>query len=289
MTVSARQKKFVQDLHKVYDEREAKNIAKIVFQYIFNKTPAQLASEDGVITEEKEHLLQGISQRLLAHEPLQYIIGEAEFYGLNFILTPAVLIPRPETEELVDWIIKDYFERSQLYQANRTLRILDIGTGSGCIAVALAKHLHLAEVHALDISNHALEIAKENAQKNSVDIQFILQDILDESQWKEMQMYDIIVSNPPYISEMEKNSMAKNVVDYEPAEALFVDPADPLIFYRKIARLAQTNLEQGGKLYFETHESYGEQVKSLLDQMDFKNVVLKKDLSDKWRMVSGEG
>lgn len=276
---------FIKALEPEYGQREARSISKIVFQYIFNKQPHQLQIDDTAVEDEQAKQLQIVRERLLKHEPLQYIIGEAEFYGLNFNLTPSVLIPRPETEELVDWVIKDYHTASAAYAGNKVIRILDIGTGSGCIAISLKKHLELAEVTAIDISNYALEVARENAMKNAVDVEFRLADILDEKHWPELGIFDIIISNPPYIGEDEKVEMPRNVLDYEPDLALFVNPDDPLIFYRKIVLFAKSNLKSEGKLFFETHEKYGKEVAELLKKNNFKKVELRNDLSGKARMV----
>jgi len=208
--------------------------------------------------------------------PWQYIAGEIDFCDLRLKVNKNVLIPRPETEELIRWIIDDYRELPPK-------KILDIGTGSGVIAIALAKHFKQSEVTAIDNSKEALDMAKENAQINQVEIDFVLKDIL---QTKEMTTgYDIIVSNPPYVRESEKKYMKKNVLDYEPVQALFVPDGDPLIYYKKIIDLFTQNIKAGGKLYFEINEFMKEELTGFLLSKGFKNFEFRKDIFDKWRML----
>src|SRR5688572_8583660 len=216
---------------------------------------------------------------LKAHKPIQYILGSTEFYGCRIKVNESVLIPRPETEELVDWI------KTGL-KGREPKTILDIGTGSGCIAIALKKIFPQSRVTAMDISEKALEVAAENAQRNNARIDFVLRDILSSP--SSAPPFDLIVSNPPYITLSEKAAMNKNVVEYEPHLALFVSEEDALVFYRAIADLARSILVTGGKLYFEINERMGPAVKKLLGEMDFLNVEVKKDLSGKDRMVRAE-
>lgn len=213
-------------------------------------------------------------ERLKNQEPIQYIIGVTEFCGLSFHVSPATLIPRPETEELVDWIIQDSEEQAT---------ILDIGTGSGCIAVTLAHHLNGSVVSAIDVSEQALEIAARNAEENNVAVQFIHADILTIAQLP--AHYDIIVSNPPYVRNLEKTAMSDNVLRYEPATALFVSDDDPLRFYRKISLLAKTYLREGGSLYFEINEYLGEELIIMLKNFNFKNVELRQDFRGRDRFI----
>ena len=223
---------------------------------------------------EKQNIIS-IVKRLQNSEPIQYILGTTEFYGLNFKVTPSVLIPRPETEELIEWILLE----TKIVNPH----VLDIGTGSGCIAIALAKKMQYATVDAWDISNNALEIAKENAIANNVSVQFSRVDVLHPV--SSNKYFDIIVSNPPYITESEKEVMADNVLDYEPHEALFVKDQDALIFYNRIANIAKERLKENGLLYFEINQEKGLEVVQLLKMNNFVNVDLKKDISGNDRMV----
>ncbi|MBT8277338.1 MAG: peptide chain release factor N(5)-glutamine methyltransferase [Bacteroidia bacterium] len=213
-------------------------------------------------------------ERLKNEEPIQYIIGVTEFYGLPFKVSPETLIPRPETEELVEWIIRQNKEQAV---------ILDIGTGSGCIAITLAKNLKESVVSALDVSVEALKVAAYNAQHNKVSIDFITKDILAID--KLPSQYDIIVSNPPYVRNLEKKTMSDNVLQFEPSAALFVPDDDPLKFYRKISSLAKTHLKEGGSLFFEINEYLGEELVALLKNFDFKNIELGQDFRGKDRFI----
>ncbi len=230
-------------------------------------------------------------ERLQNYEPIQYILGDTEFYGLLFNVNSSVLIPRPETEELVAWIINDN-------KAKKNITILDIGTGSGCIAVALAKHLPNAKVFALDVSEEALAVAKQNADKNSVNIEFIeanvLNLIIDNNKEKLSNLelgdlgIDVIVSNPPYVRELEKDMMTENVLAHEPHLALFVANDDALLFYRKITQLSKEILNTKGQLFFEINEYLGEETELLMENEGFINLVLKQDVFNKDRMIKGE-
>ena len=209
--------------------------------------------------------------------PIQYLLGKTSFYGLDFELNSTVLIPRPETEELVEWIIKNHSKK------HGQLKILDIGTGSGCIAISLAKNLPEASVFAIDVSEMALATAKKNATVNEVNVTFIQKNILETEDLE--QQFDIIVSNPPYVRNLEKKEIKKNVLDHEPHLALFVEDNDALIFYRKIAALAQKNLSPNGQLYFEINQYLGVEMKDLLEKMNFKNIELRKDIYGNDRMI----
>jgi release factor glutamine methyltransferase len=229
-----------------------------------------------LINEADLNYLQNALEALKKQVPIQYIIGETEFYGLIFKVNNSVLIPRPETEELVNWIVNDYKNESEL-------KILDFGTGSGCIAISLAKFFPKAQIYAVDVSTEALKVAETNALKNNVNINFVEANILDIEILQEK--YDIMVSNPPYIREIEKELMQKNVVDNEPHLALFVKDNDPLIFYNKIADLAIHNLTKNGSLYFEINQYLGGKVTDLLQKKGFKNCILKKDFYEVDRMI----
>ncbi|MBQ0734049.1 peptide chain release factor N(5)-glutamine methyltransferase [Aquimarina celericrescens] len=253
------------------------------FFYLLSEKILGLRRVDVALDLEKEVSASEIVQfneaktRLLDQEPIQYIIGHTYFYGLSFIVNKNVLIPRPETEELVDWILKD---QENLENA---IKILDIGTGSGCIAIALAKNLPNAKVYAMDISEQAIEIAKVNAIKNEVKVEFINEDVLASEHL--FQDFDIIVSNPPYVRELEKDEIKPNVLDNEPHQALFVSDHDPLIFYKKITKLAKGRLTQTGSLYFEINQYLGSETYKMIKSLGFSAVALRKDLHNNERMI----
>ena len=231
---------------------------------------------DTTITPETFEYFETIISRLLTYEPIQYILGTTSFFGLEFKVDDNVLIPRPETEELVAWILKQA-------DASQPLKILDIGTGSGCIAISLAKQLPNAEVYALDVSPGALEIAGYNAQQNAVQLHTIQANVLD---WKPTEVaFDIIVSNPPYVRESEKEQMAPNVLEHEPHLALFVENNNPLVFYHAIVALSKKALKKQGKLYFEINEYLGDETKALFSSEDFDAIELKTDIFAKNRML----
>lgn len=234
------------------------------------------------LNDEQNIIASQYLERLKNHEPIQYILGETEFYGLKFKVNPSVLIPRPETEELVEWVKLPHPPKGGFLSGTPTL--LDVGTGSGCIAVALKKKFPSANVSAMDISPEALALAKENAALNEVNIEFIQDDILHPATTD--RKWDVIVSNPPYIPASEQRYLHKNVTDFEPHLALFVQDNDPLIFYRKIAEFALSHLTAGGRLYVEIHQSLGRQCCQLLESMGFQSVELRKDLSGNDRMIS---
>ncbi|MEM6724856.1 MAG: peptide chain release factor N(5)-glutamine methyltransferase, partial [Bacteroidota bacterium] len=243
----------VKNLNKLYDIREAGNIAKIIFEDVFQMTEG---TKGKAMSRPQLAQYQNITDRLLNHEPLQYVIGHADFYGLQLDVDNRVLIPRPETEELVHWIIQDH---KVDHPNGKDLRLLDIGTGSGCIPLAIKKNLSEMEVEAIDISRDALKVARKNAQKLDLDVKFRNLDITAESTWSDLEPFDIIASNPPYVLEKERSMLPENVLRYEPSVALFVNTDTPLKFYRIIADFAYQFLKPGGHLYFEAHESHGPQ------------------------------
>lgn len=266
------------ELSSNYSSHEAFHFVWLVFEYLYGWSKTDLMLRDDTKLTDSEHLfVQNALERLKNHEPIQYILGEAEFFGLPFDVNPSVLIPRPETEELVEWIL-------QSLDPARKLRILDVGTGSGCIAVSLAKNLPHAEVFAWDVSSSALQVARQNAQKNETNIYFEKQDILalDEN---EMPIFDVVVSNPPYVRTLEKSQMKENVLNHEPHLALFVEDHDPLLFYRKIALLSARGLSPQGLLFFEINREFGEETKNLLVESKFRNIKLRADLSGNHRMI----
>ena len=269
------------ELSDFYPKNEIESFIKIIFSDVYNLSSVDVfMKETEALPENKILSVTEIVSRLKTYEPLQYIIGFTEFYGLKFEVIPDVLIPRPETEELVDLILKEN-------SGKKNLRILDIGTGSGCIAVSLAKNLPKASVFALDISSEALAIAEINALNNAVHLSFIQADILQTDKIPETPVFDVIVSNPPYVPFSEKSKMHKNVSEYEPERALFVDDNNPLIFYETICRFAKQNLSQNGTLYFEINERFGNAVAELMQSSGFKNVDIIKDINGKERMVKG--
>lgn len=251
------------------------------------------------ISAEIEARFSKALQRLQNHEPIQYILGETEFYGLPFKVTPDTLIPRPETEELVEWIVLNSklqipnpkFQNSSLTTHHSKPRLssleprtfLDIGTGTGCIAISLAKHIKNAKVSAIDISSGALKIARENASLNEVAVDFFQADILKTTTLP--QHYDVLVSNPPYVRELEKEQMQPNVLQHEPEGALFVSNEDPLQYYRAIAKLAKTHLTPNGSLYFEINEYLSKEMQKMLEEEGFTEIEIKKDIYGKFRML----
>ena len=263
----------ISELRGFYPEEELRELAYWILEESTGMTRTEILfgckdTKKNVYAQEIEVILQ----KLRAHEPIQYVFGHTEWMGLDLRVTPATLIPRPETGELVEWVL-------HVADKNKPLRVLDIGTGSGCIAIALKKAAPNWQVTGLDISHEALDVAKENAQRNNVTIHWQQADILSLCS---LPMVDIIVSNPPYICEKEKVDMQARVLDYEPAKALFVPDNDPLLFYRKIASLKGAPI-----LFFEINEAYGEQVCSMLRTIGYTNVKLKKDMYGKPRMVFG--
>ena len=244
---------------------------------------------DFKITQETLNLLQSATKQLEQEVPLQYIIGKTEFYGLPFVVNKHVLIPRPETEELVAWVVSESSRfktfNTSIKQTTETkqLKILDIGTGSGCIPISLKKQLPFAKISAIDISKEALTVAKKNAVLNNVDIHFILQDILKTVALD--QHYDIIISNPPYVRESEKKELKNNVLKNEPHVALFVENDNPLIFYAKIAELAKKYLNKNGLLFFEINQYLGTETIDLVNKKGLKNIQLKKDMFGNDRII----
>ena len=268
-------------LTAVYDLREAQSVARMVLEMRFGLTLADVLC--GQMPDECD--LRPIQQRLLAGEPVQYVIGEAEFGGRRFRVAPGVLIPRPETYELCLWVSNRGERREE--RGEKGERILDIGTGSGCIACTLAAELPEAEVTAWDISEEALAIARENARRTHVHVLFEQADILDPRliAASPQNRYQIIVSNPPYICQKEQATMERHVLDHEPHLALFVPDDDPLLFYRAIARYASLSLTPGGSLYFEINPLYATELSALLSAMSYHDIALKNDQFGKPRMI----
>ncbi|MFL5754251.1 MAG: peptide chain release factor N(5)-glutamine methyltransferase [Bacteroidia bacterium] len=278
---------YKKQLSSIYDDGELKAVMHLAFEHIlgFSRTDMSTRSEENV-SESDLLKLHFICKRLAKHEPIQYIIGETEFYRLRFKVNPHVLIPRQETEELVDLILKDIISIKHL---NPNFSILDIGTGSGCIAITLKKQILNADVYAMDISEEALDVALQNAELNNVDVKFIHGDILQSAKLSlPVSSFDVIISNPPYITRGESEAMDARVKEHEPQLALFVENDDPLLFYKAICAFAKQKLSPQGKLYFELNAAHGQDAKALMLKEGFKNVELIRDLSGKDRMLMGE-
>jgi len=229
--------------------------------------------------------LDAITERLKKNEPVQYVLGEAWFAGMKFKVNKNVLIPRPETEELVDWIVKESQKVNPESFRDKNQNIIDIGTGSGCIPITLKKKLPKANVSAIDVCSEALFTATENAIELNTDVDFLLFDFLDKEKWKELHQYDIIVSNPPYVKQSEINTMHERVKEFEPHLALFVPDEDALLFYKKLSGFAINHIKPGGSLFVEINESLGEQVTNLFQAAGFANIELRKDMQGKDRMI----
>jgi len=269
---------FTTVLQGVYDKEEVHCFFYILCDFFLQYSRFEVSMAlDTIVSAKNITVFEKALLRLKKQEPIQYILGTTEFYGLTFKVNKHTLIPRPETEELVDWVL------SNLHDQDSMLDILDIGTGSGCIAISLAKNIPTARVSGLDVSEKALEIAKENAVKNQVLVSFCQKDILRTTSLE--KKYDVIVSNPPYVRQLEKKAMNPNVLDYEPGVALFVPNEDPLLFYRKIAQLAMVSLQTRGWLYFEINEYLSKEMDVLLKDIGFANIEIKKDFREVPRMI----
>ena len=290
-------------LNTLYPPEEIRYIVRLILSRVCGLSyNQQILCKDKQISEKEKVEILTIVNRLKKMEPLQYILGETEFYSLPMKVNPSVLIPRPETEELVDIIIKStntvigVSEATNQTHSNKTLfsssckplKILDIGTGSGCIPIALAKHIPDATVVAIDISDAALQTAKENATLNNVNVRFIEADILNISESSKIITgnFDIIVSNPPYVTEKEKDAMCENVIAYEPHRALFVPDEDPILFYKAIADFAKLKLAPEGKLFIEINANYGTEICKALQEKGFTRTEMIRDLSGKNRFIT---
>lgn len=290
MKISELKSSFKSSLEGLYPLEEVQSFFDILAEKYLSLSRIQIALKpDAKVSEEASERFEKAILRLKKQEPIQYIIGETEFYGLLFKVNQHTLIPRPETEELVEWIVS---EQASATQKDNSITVLDIGTGSGCIAISLAKNLLNSEVHAVDISSEAIKMARQNAVENGVAVEFFQTDVLKAKSLpsgavQSEKRYDIIVSNPPYVRELEKEQMQPNVLDYEPETALFVHDNDPLLFYRVISRLAKTSLKPGGTLFFEINEHFGNEVMVLLKDEGFNKIEVKQDIYGKDRMVKG--
>lgn len=282
MTLKDIQKTFHQELDAIYDKTEVDSFFFILIESLYRVARITLAMNPELHVDDNNRLFNAL-ERLKKHEPIQYILGETEFFGLPFQVNQNVLIPRPETEGLVDWILTTC-------PITQDLTILDMGTGSGCIAISLSNSLINAKAYALDVSKDALEVAKRNAEMNQVEVEFIEADILkiENTLLKTDLKFDVIVSNPPYVRELEKELMKPNVLNNEPHLALFVSDENPLLFYKAITKFAVNNLSANGMLFFEINEYLGADMIQLFKDYNFTNIELKQDIFKKNRMIKGE-
>jgi release factor glutamine methyltransferase len=279
---------FFDALKNSQDEQEIESFFFILTEYLHNLKRVDVALNPNFeLSEAEVGKWNAILAQLQLEKPIQHITGEAWFYGLKFEVNENTLIPRPETEELVEWIIESWKSENQ-----KRINVLDIGTGTGCIPITLKTNLPQANVFAIDVSEMALEVARRNARLNKVEVNFIQANILEVEDLSKIQTsislptnFDIIVSNPPYVRNLEKQEIKKNVLDYEPHLALFVEDTDALLFYRKIAQLAIKNLSPNGLLFFEINQYLGKETVELLENLGFKNIELKKDIYGNDRMV----
>ena len=278
MTIKDLYNKYLTELKDLYQTGEATAITKILFEHF-----AKISGSDMILNAKKvleddiEHLLQNALLQLKDHVPVQYITGQAWFYNLNFEVSNAVLIPRSETEELV-------LEAINFLKGNEGKKVLDIGTGSGCIPISIKKNIANALITSVDVSRAAISVAEKNAAKNNVEINFVEMDFLDEGNYKGLAEFDLIISNPPYIPENEKNILDKNVVDFEPHLALFVPNNNPLIFYKKILIFAENHLAKNGRILLETHEDFAIITSEIFIAAKYE-VEIKKDMQGKDRIL----
>lgn len=283
MKIKEYRTRFIQALTPIYDAGEAESFFYLILEENHKMKRIDLAlNPDLTFSDTAIQYWNSILEQLKKEIPIQYLLGKTSFYGLEFGVNGTVLIPRPETEELVEWIIESQNPKAKIPMQ----KILDIGTGSGCIAISLAKNIPNARVFAIDVCDKALATAKKNAEINSVNVTFLEKNILETDDLEEQ--FDIIVSNPPYVRELEKQEIKKNVLDHEPHLALFVQDHDALIFYQKIAKLAQKNLHEKGQLFFEINQYLGTETVVLLEKMNFKNIELRKDIYGNDRMIKAE-
>jgi len=279
MKIDEARKQIVSEIGEIYPPPEAFNIAQLVLENITKMPKVDWIKKDDQLNHVQKKELSEIISRLKQHEPVQYILKETWFGGLKFYVDSSVLIPRPETDELVDWLVRDCRDQTKHF------KILDIGTGSGCIAITIKKKLPAVEMWACDVSDAALTVARMNADTHQAAIDFVALDFLDAEQRKQLGYFDIIIANPPYVPHKDKDPMKKNVVDYEPHVALFVSDERPLIFYEEIADFGKKHLHDKGSIYLEIHEEIGEQVETLFRKRSYSNVALRKDMEGKDRMM----
>lgn len=281
MTIQLVYRQLLAQLYEVYDSREAGNIADWVIEHVTGQQKIdRIVYKDLPVSAAQQTQLIKIAAELLHHRPVQYVLGEAWFMDMKLAVNEHVLIPRPETEELVEWMVNDIKK-----SGSKKVSLIDIGTGSGCIPIAVKKTIPNSAVFAVDVSGEALQVAKLNRIQQKVPVDFLQLDFLNEKEWNRLGKYDIIVSNPPYIKESEKTEIKDNVLKYEPYLALFVPDEDALLFYKAIAKFSRKHLEAGGSVYVEINEALGEEVAEVFEQNGFSNIILKKDLQGKDRLV----
>ena len=284
MTIEQEYKEFKKKLGAIYDDRESENLTDLIFEHVTGKKRwERRINGANKMDRNISFQLEKYLRELLTFKPVQYILNEAWFYKRKYYVNENVLIPRPETEELVEWVISDLQNLVNDITPNN-LKILDIGTGSGCIAISIKKDLEYPDVSAIDVSEQALAVARKNADNLQAKINFLTLDFLDESRWNNLDVFDVIVSNPPYIPEREKGKMAKNVTGFEPQIALFVQDHDSFIFYEKIAEFGQSFLNASGKLYVEIHETFSKEIQEIFTRYNL-NSETKKDIYGKDRII----
>lgn len=280
MTIHLAYQQLLLQLYEIYDDREAANIADMVMEHVTGQRKIdRIMYKDLRVTAQQQQQLSAITNALLLHTPIQYVLHEAWFAGMKLYVDENVLIPRPETEELVDWIVKEV--RSTKYEVRN---VVDIGTGSGCIPISLKKMVPKLNVKAIDVSEGALNVAIKNAMLQATQVYFLRLDFLDQQNWDQLGKFDIIVSNPPYIKASEAEAMHQNVLEHEPHLALFVPDEDALLFYRKIAEFAKDHLTENGMIFLEINEALGEDVVKLYQNYGYKTE-LRKDMQGKDRML----
>lgn len=285
MTIQLAYRQLLAQLFEIYDTREAANIADWVIEHATGQRKIdRIVYKDLPVSEQQQTALAKIAGELLQHRPVQYVLGEAWFMDMKLLVNENVLIPRPETEELVEWIIRDIKK-----SGNQKISLIDIGTGSGCIPVVIKKKFQEATVTAIDVSEDALQVAKQNSAKQKSVVNFLHLDFLHENEWNKLGEYDIIVSNPPYVKRSEAVEMRENVLKYEPHLALFVPDDDALVFYEAIAIFSRQHLKLKGCVYVEINEALGKQVTDVFEKNGFPDIMLEKDLQGKDRMIRAGG
>jgi release factor glutamine methyltransferase len=286
MTLNEARTVLTKELTTLYDNDELKNIIDLVLEYVTSMPRSeQVKTKLAYLTCTQLETIDSITERLKNNEPVQYVLGEAWFAGIKFKVNKNVLIPRPETEELVDWVIKESQKLNPDSYRDKSQNILDVGTGSGCIPITLKKKLPDAVISAIDVCSEALFVATENAIEHNADLDIILLDFLDEEKWQELGQFDIIVSNPPYVKQSETQTMHEKVMNFEPRLALFVPDDDALLFYRKLSEFSLNHLKPGGSLFVEINEALGDAIVKLFRSAGFKDIELKKDMQRKDRMI----
>jgi release factor glutamine methyltransferase len=272
-------------LRTIYPKGEADKMTDMIMEHLTGSGKVErMMYKNSALSVKEEVQLNQFTERLVQHEPVQYVLNEAWFYGLKLYVDKHVLIPRPETEELVDWMVKEVGNQKLEVGNTGTMKIIDIGTGSGCIPISIKKKLSEAEIWSCDVSEAALNVAGKNANSHNAVIHFLLLDFLDTEKQETLPSFDIIISNPPYIPHKERYHMKPNVLEYEPAKALFVPDNDPLVFYKAIAEFGKTHLHKNGRIYCEIHEDAGTATADLFNNSGYSTVI-KKDMQGKERMI----